>query len=71
MSRRRTQWLLTAELGWLIVSTVVLSIGAVTQTGGWRAVWLAVIVLNLVVVGTRLSTLTGRLRTGGATPDPS
>ncbi|MQA33565.1 hypothetical protein [Modestobacter roseus] len=68
MSRRRTQLLLTAELGWLVLSTILLSIGAVAQTGGWRAVWLAVIVLNLVVVGTRVTTLTGRLRPGQPNP---
>ncbi|MGY2080858.1 hypothetical protein [Modestobacter sp. SYSU DS0657] len=68
MSRRRTQLLLTAEIGWLLVSTVLLTVGAVTQTGVWRAVWFAVVVLNVVVVGTRLSTLTARLRAGGTHP---
>ncbi len=51
--------LLTAEIGWLLVSTVLLAIAA-TQTDGWRAVWLVVLAVNAVVVGRRVAVMARR-----------
>ncbi|WP_299953279.1 hypothetical protein [uncultured Modestobacter sp.] len=59
MPERRRPLLLTAEIGWLLVSTVLLAIAA-TQTDGWRAVWLVVLAVNAVVVGRRVAVMARR-----------
>ena len=53
-----------AEIGWLILSTSLCTLAAVQESGTWRAAWLAVLVVNAVVVGYRIK----RMRSPRAAP---
>ncbi len=63
MYRGEVRLLLTAEVGWWLVSTTLLIIIVVKQPGSWRALWLALLVINAAVVGYRVKRMSRRVRT--------
>jgi purine-cytosine permease-like protein len=61
----------TAEVGWWLVSTTLLIIIVVKQPDSWRALWLALLVINAAVVGYRVKRMSRRVRAGRYRPDRS
>jgi hypothetical protein len=64
MSRRGDHLLVAGEIGWLLVSTTLLIVLAVKEPGEWRAVWLAMLIVNAAVVGYRVKRTSRQLRAG-------
>ncbi len=56
--------MLAAEIAWLLVSTTLLVIVAVRESGYWQVIWLAILVVNAAVAGHRIRRMSRQLRAG-------
>jgi purine-cytosine permease-like protein len=68
MSQGSSRLVVAGEIGWLVVSTTLLTILVVREPGSWRIALLIMLVVNVAVVGYRVSRMLSPRAGGGQPP---